>query len=160
MDAHLSTYLHQFSHLRTDRTGGWTATTQGQAPHKPILLLSVLDLFAQGRIATNLIAITPELGELFAAYWSKVMPAERHGNLALPFFHLRSSGFWHLLPKPGQEAAFQGTHQVDRLNQLVNLILGAQLDDVLFQLMQTVDSRNALRTILIQTYFAPEYHSA
>ena len=152
-------YLHKLSHLRTDRTGGWTAATQGQAPHKPILLLSVLDLFAQGRVTANLIEITPELGELFAAYWSEVMPPERRGNLALPFFHLRSGGFWHLLPRPGQEAALQAVRQVDTLSQLGKLTLGARLDDELFQLLQTTESRNALRTTLIQTYFAPEYHS-
>jgi putative restriction endonuclease len=157
-ESRLTHYLHKFSHLRTDRTGGWTVATQGQAPHKPILLLSVLDLFAQGRITANLIVITPELGELFAAYWSKVMPPERRGNMALPFFHLRSSGFWHLLPQPGQEAALAAVRQVDTLNQLGRLILGARLDDDLFQLLQTVESRDALRTILIQTYFAPEYH--
>lgn len=155
----LSTYILKFSKLRTDRTGGWTAATRGQAPHKPILLLSVLDLFAQGYSATNLIEITAELGELFAGYWSKVMPPERRGNLALPFFHLRSSGFWHLLPQPGQEAVLEATRQVDTLSGLSKLILGARLDDELFQLLQVAESRNALRTILIQTYFAPEYHS-
>jgi putative restriction endonuclease len=157
-NAKLSDYLHQFSHLRTDRTGGWTAATQGQAPHKPILLLSVLDLFAQGRISINLIEITPELGELFAAYWLKVLP-DRRGNLALPFFHLRSGGFWHLLPQPGQEAALEAVRQVDTLNQLGKLILGVRLDDDLFQQLQSAEPRNALRTTLIQTYFAPEFHS-
>ena len=87
------------------------------------------------------------------------MLPERRGNLALPFFHLRSSGFWHLLPQPGQEAALQATRQVDTLSQLGKLILGARLDDELFQLLQTAETRNALRTTLIQTYFAPEYHS-
>lgn len=159
MGSQLSFYLHQFSRLRTDRTGGWTATTMNQAPHKPILLLSVLDLFAQGRITSNLIEITPELGELFATYWSKVMPPERRGNLALPFFHLRSSGFWHLLPQPGQETALEAVRQVDTLNRLGKLALGACLDDELFQLLQTAETRNALRTTLIQTYFAPEDHS-
>ncbi|MBN2148000.1 MAG: hypothetical protein JW726_11455 [Anaerolineales bacterium] len=154
----LAPYIHKFSHLRTDRTGGWTAATQGQAPHKPILLLSVLDLFAQGRITNNLIEITPELGELFAAYWSKVLP-DRRGNLALPFFHLQSSRFWHLLPQPGQEAALQATRQVDTLRQLGKLLIGARLDDELFQLLQAAESRNALRTTLIQTYFAQEFHS-
>ena len=105
MEQTLNQYIRLFSKLRTDRTGGWTAVTQSQAPHKPILLLSVLDLFAQGRVTANLIEIMPELGELFAAYWLKVMPPERRGNLALPFFHLRSSGFWRLVPQPGQEAA-------------------------------------------------------
>jgi len=149
-------YLSKFAHLRTDRTGGWTAATQGQAPHKPVLLLSVLDLFTQGRMISNLIEITPELGELFAAYWSKVLP-ERRGNLALPFFHLRSSGFWHLLPQPGQEAVLEAARQVDTISQLGKLIVGAGLDDDLFQLLQNAEARNALRTTLIQPYFAPEY---
>ena len=67
----LSSYLRHFTHLRTDHTGGWTAATQGQAPHKPLLLLAVIDLFAEGRIATNLIEVNAELGELFAAYWGQ-----------------------------------------------------------------------------------------
>ena len=154
----LSKYIQLFSKLRTDRTGGWTDATRGQAPHKPFLLLSVLDLFAQGRIATNLIEITPDIGELFAVYWSKVMPIERRGNLALPFFHLRSSGFWHLLPQPGLEKALTTTRQVDTLNLLGKLILGARLDDDLYQLLQEAEARNVLRTILIQTYFALEFH--
>ena len=151
--------IRLFSKLRTDRTGSWTAATQGQEPHKPILLLSVIDLFAQGRVTANLIEITPELGELFAAYWSKVMPLERRGNLALPFFHLRSSGFWHLVPQPGQETALGATRQVDRLSQLGKLVLGARLDDDLFQLLQSAELRNTLRTTLIQTYFDSEYHT-
>jgi putative restriction endonuclease len=159
IQATLSNYLKSFSRLRTDRTGGWTAVTHGQAPHKPILLLSVLNLFAQGRITANLIKITPELCELFAVYWSKVIPPERRGNLALPFFHICSSGFWHLVPQPGQETALGATRQVDRLSQLGKLILGERLDDDLFQLLQSAEPRNTLRTTLIQTYFDSEYHT-
>jgi putative restriction endonuclease len=156
----LSYYFHQFAHLRTDRTGGWTNATRDQAPHKPFLLLSVLDLFAQGRIQSNLIEITPELGGLFATYWSKVMPPERRGNLALPFFHLRSSKFWHLQPQPGQEAALGAIRQVDTLNQLGRLILGVSLDEELYQLVQTPEPRHALRSLLVQTYFALEFQAA
>ena len=112
----LAHYLQKFSRLRTDHTGGWTAATQGQAPHKPILLLTVLDLFAQGRVAANLIEITLELGELFAAYWLKVMPPERRGNLALPFFHLQSGDPLPTLPhfqKPKmEEECLSGTLDV------------------------------------------------
>jgi putative restriction endonuclease len=158
LDTKLPHYLHQYTHLHTDRSHRWDARTCNQAPHKPILLLAVLDLFAQGRITNNLIEITPELGELFAAYWSKVLP-DRRGNLTLPFFHLKSSGFWHLLPLPGQETALQATRQVDTLRQLGKLILGARLDDELYQLLQTAETRTALRTALIQTYFAPEFHA-
>jgi putative restriction endonuclease len=153
----LSIYINKFSKLRTDKTGGWNASTQNQAPHKPFLLLAVLDLFAQGRISSNLIEINAELGELFAGYWSSIMPANHRGNMALPFFHMRSSSFWHLVPIPGQEAALKATRQLSSLNQLHKLILGARLDDELFQILQFEENRNVLRSVLVQTYFSPEF---
>jgi putative restriction endonuclease len=159
--SHLQHYLQPFAHLRTDTNRHyWSPKTHFRAPHKPFLLLSILDLFAQGAIPTNFIEITPELGELFSKYWHLLMPLDRHGNMALPFFHLRSSGFWHLVPVSGQEALLEGIRQVDTLSQLHKLILGAKLDDDLFQLLQVEEPRNALRTTLIQTYFVPEYHAA
>jgi len=160
IESALSKYIHKFGRLRTDRTGKWSAATQFQAPHKPIMLLVVIDLFAEGRIRSNLIEITAELGDLFAAYWSKVMPPERRGNLALPFFHLRSSGFWHLIPRPDQEQVLENIRQVDTLSQLQKLILGARLDEELYALLQDEKSRNVLQTILIQTYFSQENQSA
>jgi putative restriction endonuclease len=157
----LQSYIHQFSHLHTNiNRQRWSQTTYFRAPHKPFMLLSILDLFAQGLSQTNLIEITPELGDLFSKYWYILMPPDRHGNMALPFFHLQSSDFWHLLPIQGKETLLAGTKQVDSLFQLHKLILGAKLDDELFQLLQIEETRNALRTVLIQTYFAPEYHMA
>ncbi len=88
------------------------------------------------------------------------MPPDRRGNLVLPFFHLRSSSFWHLLPTTGKEALLEDIRQVDTLFQLQKLILGAKLDDELFRLLQMEEPRNALRTALIQTYFASEYYAA
>jgi hypothetical protein len=35
-------YLRLITHIRSDRTGGWTEATLGHAPHKP-LLLAVLE---------------------------------------------------------------------------------------------------------------------
>jgi putative restriction endonuclease len=157
----LRSYINLFAHLHTDTNRQhWTPATYFRAPHKPFLLLSILDLFAQGSLQTNLIEITPELGDLFSKYWTILMPPDRRGNMALPFFHLRSSSFWHLLPIPGMEALFEGTRQVDTLSQLQKLTLGAKLDDGLFQLLQMEEPRDALRTALLQTYFVPEYHPA
>lgn len=155
MDKMLAGYIQSFSKLRADRSAGWTEATKGQAPHKPLLLLSVLDLFAEGMNA-NLIEFSAELAELFATYWQLVLP-DRRGNLALPFFHLRSSNFWHLLPKPGQEEALAAANR-GFASQLQKMILGTQLDEDLFLLLQNEQNRNALRTVLIQTYFAEEFH--
>jgi putative restriction endonuclease len=154
----IQNYIHQFSHLRTDTNRQrWTPATHFRAPQKPFLLLSILDLFAEGSLQTNLIEITPELGDLFSKYWHILMPPDRRGNMALPFFHLGSSSFWHLLPIPGKKVILEGIRQIDTLSQLHKLYLGAKLDDELFQLLQVEEPRNALRTALIQTYFVPDY---
>ena len=115
-----------------------------------------MDLFAQGIIAANLIEPTTELGELFTLYWARVMPPDQRGNLALPFFHLRSDGFWHLVPQPDREAILVAIRQTRSVGQLRDVVLGARLDDDLYVLLCAEESRDLLRAVLIETYFASE----
>ncbi len=121
-----------------------------------MLLLSVLDLFEQDEIKSNLIELTSDLGELFARYWEQVMAFNRRGNLALPFFHLQGDGFWHLLPKRGKEDVLNSASQIHSLSRLEETVLGAWLDEALYELLGVPESRSFLRSILIETYFAPE----
>lgn len=154
-------YIKRFAKLRTDTSPTrWSAVTRHRAPHKPLLLLAVMDLFAQGSVTTNLIELTADLGELFTLYWARVMPPDRRGNLALPFFHLKSDGFWHLVPRSGKEAFLAATRQIRSVNQLRATVLGAQLDDELCELLCAEESRNLLRAMLIETYFASEVQPA
>jgi hypothetical protein len=46
--------------------------------------LAVIDLIAQGVIKTSFIEFTPDLGELFTIYWSRVMPPDQRSNIVLP----------------------------------------------------------------------------
>jgi len=119
-----------------------------------------MDLFAEGSITTNLIELTPDLGELFTLYWARVMPPDQRGNLALPFFHLQSDGFWHLVPKPGNEAFLAAARQIRSINQLRDTMLGARLDEELYELLCSDRSRDLLRAVLIESYFAPEAQPA
>jgi putative restriction endonuclease len=134
-------YSRSFCSLNLQKNSKqWPAETGHCAPYKPILLLAVIDLIAEGEITDNLIKITPELGELFASYWSlirPVMPPERRmGDLALPFYHLRSDGFWHLVPRPGKEVIVKAGVAMRSISKLQENTLGARLDDDLFHLLQ------------------------
>lgn len=157
----LNEYIKKLSKLHSDAVPNrWPAITCHRAPHKPLLLLSIMDLFAQRIIKTNLIELIPDLGELFAIYWSKVMPPDQRGNIALPFFHLRSEKFWHLIPRPGKEEILMTIRQIRSVNKLLEITLGAKLDDELFFLLSNEESRNILQTLVIESYFAPEIQSA
>ena len=87
-------YVHKFKNLRVDRA-------HGAAPNKPVLLLAILELTEQGQIRENIIQPSPGLFEIFMKYWSIV--TDRRPNLALPFFHLKSEGFWHHQANAGYE---------------------------------------------------------
>jgi putative restriction endonuclease len=52
---HLDRYLKSFSRLRTykDRKR-WSALTTYQDPHKPFLLISIMELVAQGSITERI----------------------------------------------------------------------------------------------------------
>lgn len=150
-------YASCFAKLNTNKNRfHWTADTYNSAPHKPLLLLSVLDLFERGEVRSNLIELSPDLGELFVRYWEKVFPFGQQGSLALPFFHLRSDGFWHLQPQPGKEVILTSTSSISSLPRLEETVLGARLDEALYELLSVPESRAFLRAILIETYFAPE----
>ena len=88
------------------------------------------------------------------------MPPDRRGNLALPFFHLKSDGFWHLIPRPGKEPILAAARQIRSVSQLRDTVLGAQLDAELYEELCVEESRNLLRTVLIETYFIPEVQPA
>ena len=152
----LGRYTGAFAKLHTNVNRSiWSQTVGHRAPHKPLLLLAVLDLYGWGTIQSNLIELTPELGDLFRLYWGQIMPPDQRGNLMLPFFHLRSDGFWHLAPRPGKEEVLAATRNAGSIGQLRELILGAFLDKELHLLLCVEKARNTLRSVLVQTYFPP-----
>jgi putative restriction endonuclease len=156
----LTGYVDAFANLRVNKNySQWTATTKYKAPHKPLLLLSILDLFNQDCYENNFIELSCQLIDTFNRYWMGINLSSKRGNIALPFFYLRSSHFWHLIPVSGKEDILLNTLDVSNLSQLRKLILGASFDDKLYCLVQENEPRNILRTTLITTYFSPDHYS-
>ena len=154
----LEQYLKNFSRLRTDKNRKrWSALTAFQAPHKPFLLLSIMDLIAQGSITKNFIEPSFELLDTFNTYWNSIMPLGSKTSMAYPFPRLKTDGFWHLEPNPGYEN--QININFSSMTKLREVCAGARMDNELFQLLCNPETREQLRAILIKTYFAPEIQS-
>ncbi len=97
----IETYLQRFANLRTDKARKrYPALTFHRAPHKPFLLLSVMDLIASGLITENFIEPSFELVDTFNLFWSQIMPAGSKTSMAYPFPRLKTDGFWYLIPNP------------------------------------------------------------
>jgi putative restriction endonuclease len=86
------------------------------------------------------------------------MPPDQHSTMALPFFHLRSDGFWHLVPQPGKEAFVKATSQIKSISQLREYVIGVRLDDELYGLLRNEKARNVLRCAILDGNFASELH--
>lgn len=156
--SHLRQYVHLFANLRSDTNRiQYPADTLHRAPHKPLLLLAVLDLFAQGAVHDNRVPIAPELGELLTLYWRRVMPPNRRPNLALPFFHLKNDGgFWQLTPTAGNREALERVSQIRTINRLQELVASAELSPELARHLSYRDDREVLRSVLITRYFSQD----
>jgi|AntRauTorckE6833_2_1112554.scaffolds.fasta_scaffold24430_3 putative restriction endonuclease len=89
--------IEQLKNLRTDRNSTiWDERTLGSAPHKPFMLLSIIDGIETGWIKRPQIALNQDLIETFFNYWKSIMSEDRNTTIALPFFHMKSEPFWEL----------------------------------------------------------------
>ena len=141
----LQKYVQKMQKLRIDRA-------HGAAPNKPLLLLAVIELIEQGQMPENKVTLSPDLAETFLKYWSRV--TDRKPNIAMPFFHLKSDGFWHLHANTGCETALRVVTQIKTFSRLREIVAYASLDDELFTLLTSSYDREVLRQTLIQTYLS------
>lgn len=156
----LAKYSLAFGGLHADAVvGRWSASTMHRAPHKALLLLSVADLYAANLMRANLIQLTDDLVQLFNRYWTVIMGWGAQTTIALPFFHMRSEGFWHLVAKPGQESIISTSKQMRSITRMRETILGAVLDEDLHMLLLSPTAREQLRNVLIEKNFANGLHA-
>lgn len=159
----LAEYIRQFSHLRRAPNAVFTEASKKRAPHKPILLLAVLDLVARDVITAPFIDVTGdlvELNELFNLYWRRIIPLGQTSSIAFPFPRLHNEPFWKLVPVPGREISPATINNITSVSQLRTVALGARMDEDLFRCMQEPASRNALREALFQSCFSEEARGA
>jgi len=154
----LKNYIHKLSNLRTHKNRNrYPAYTSHRAPDKPFLLLSIMDLIAQGAITDNFIKPSFELVEMFNGYWNRIMPLGSKTSMAYPFPRLKTDGFWELIPNPGYEKKI--SINFSSMTKVREVCAGARMDEELFRLMCKPETREQLRAALIETYFAPEIRS-
>jgi len=123
-------WLGEIARLNVSRSKG----SQGVAPNKPLLLLSIIDLVEAGKVGVNgLVVKDAELVLRFRSY--SPICVKRRGNkidLDLPFRHLASDGIYTPVGKDEREV-------------ILNPELLALLSDPAFRLK--------VRKILVSTYF-------
>lgn len=148
----LNYYTSLFLGLRRDKK-------YGGAPHKPILLLSILDMYEQNIFSSERIYVTPELVASFKSNWAKYVDSDRHYPIfALPFYHLKTEPFWKLVPNPGCEKWLDSKITMRNFNNLTTAVAYALIDKDLATLMSQIETREVMRKLLLAKYFPDKRH--
>lgn len=131
------------------------------APHKAIMLISIIDLIKEDKITSNAILPDELIAETFKKNWNRFADNKREFSIFkcsiwTPYWHMKNEPFWHFKTN-------NSTYNIDSLvpaGQTASIgairshIQYAYLDNELFELLQDSVLREKLRELLIDTYIS------
>jgi len=125
--------------------------TCGLAPHKPILLLTLLILTKNDRVDLSDITIDMDLRETWSELWG-CLKYPHSGPIYLPYYHMRSDGFWHIEFK---EDAFEGP--LRSLKDITERVYRVRMDPCVIDMFHDPTLWSELvNTLLNAGYFSKE----
>ncbi|OQB94514.1 MAG: hypothetical protein BWX84_00161 [Verrucomicrobia bacterium ADurb.Bin118] len=126
--------MHKLATLKIDRSRG------DLAPHKPFLLLVVLEMADRGEITGFELPLSPDLAFRFSLFNSVIADRKRPPlELRLPFHHLKTSGIWQPLMSDGQPSPHR------------NLTAKVRFDPAFFDCLRDPIFRDKAKRVLIET---------
>ena len=141
---YLNLYIAEFRALNVHRTGGEVA------PHKAILVLSVIDLIETGHIYRNRVYLDDTLQHKFKELWRLYVPSTSkfRCSIAYPFFHLGNDKFWHLVTSYEyvKQSSYSSIISVQKNFEC------AMIDQDLFDILKQPSGREVLRNELISAF--------
>lgn len=142
----LSKYISSFCSLKT------ASRNKERAPHKPILLLAVIELINKGDITDNRIFFNTTLIEQFNNIWSILVDKNSRYSPTIinPFIALDSDGFWKLKTKPG--AIYPSNPTIKWIKEAV--LYAYFNDDLSSLLLSDANARKVLKQTLLNSYFS------
>lgn len=144
----LTKYIAQFRSLNTNKRAGI------DAPHKPILLLAIMDLVELGGINATRIELTEQLERAFLHNWKRYVGSSLlfQPKVATPFWHMQNEPFYKLYTNDGKDLS-GSPYSVKKLRENTYAIL----DKELFDLMKDENCRAQLRVVLVSTYLQHQH---
>lgn len=122
-----------------------------ERPHKPILLLAVLDLMAQGKATPDRIPWSAELRSRFRLYFDRVHKHNDQCTPENPFLYLRQEKWWQPL-----RLSARGEHPIESTPTAADALAGtvsARITPPLSSWLIRPEHRLRLRDAIIARYF-------
>ena len=149
-DREVARYVKMFANLSVNRRFG------RKAPHKAIMLLSVIDLISTKQICTNKVEFSKLLEDCFLKNWKKHVGVSSLflPKAGTPFWHMNSEPFWRLVPieEDTERLIILQMGNPTSARTIRQHIRYAEIDQELFDLLQSESNRAKLRVTLIKNY--------
>ncbi len=139
-------WLERLYNLRRDKRGSH------ERPHKPALLLAILDLAEKGRVTRNEVPLNEDLTKTFRRYFEVVRRHDDKPTVENPYYFLSGDGFWRL-ENPGGRLLYQAGEAASPPSMKTLRASPAHFDPELWQLIDNPTSRQQLREALVARYF-------
>lgn len=144
----IDTYVKAFSHLKRG------VTRYGLAPHKPVLLITLIELFEKGLVTRNAVPVNADLVATFKENWLLLVPTAHQADFTQPFFYLQSERvrrkpYWFLQSNPGCQI---NTH-IKSVSTLAHVCAYGFFSTELFLLLSDPYARQELKNVLLNIYF-------
>lgn len=117
-------------------------------PHKYLLLLSILDLVRVNE-SNNRFYFDQPLKEAFSKYLELYGSASDSNRPYTPFFHLQSSGFWHLKAKLGRETILSQMTSVGGPADITDNVDHAYLSEWVYRLFVSEGTATKIREAIV-----------
>ena len=144
----LRSYISSLTKLRRANT------VYGLAPHKPVLLISLIELIENGLAIDNRFYVNTELVGSFQENWRLLVNTLHQPDFTLPFYHLQSEKanrkqLWFLKPKPG----FQINAHIKSVTKIAEILDYGYFDEQFYSYLTDPSSRSLIKAIILDTYF-------
>lgn len=138
--------------LKSIRQG---SSKHGNAPHKLILILSIVELIEKRYFLKNEFCIDADLVIHFRENWKLLVTTLHTPDFTQPFFYLQNekidnTPIWQLYPNEG----YQVTNYIKSVNVLKNVVAFGSFDNDFYNLLQNTEFRNIAVTTILDTYFS------
>lgn len=130
------------------------STRFGMAPHKPILLLTFLEMADKGLLRENKVQVTADLVGLFQENWRLLVSTSHTADFTKPFYYLQNDRinrnlFWFLIPRRGM--SIHG--HIKSIHTLISHLDYGRFEDNLFSMINERSTNSMLRLALLEKFF-------
>jgi len=117
-------------------------------PHKYVALLAAISILQENSFSENRVYFTDKFQRLFSDIFSKYSSGNDRNRPHTPFFHLKTSSFWRLIPKPNMERELDKSTTVGGPTALTDIVEFAELSNSFMSILRNDDACSILQAMI------------